>query len=102
MSVTWKWYQGKDDTTTKATDAIEDGKRDQLKPPKEEARYEYGFDRGEAINKKHTAGREGNKQSSNMDFFFPEPSNMDLIGKNATSTADTSCKNSNHSSRTII
>jgi hypothetical protein len=49
----------------KATNAIEDGKRGQLKPLKE------------AINK-HTARRERNKQASNMD----------LIGKNVTSTAD--------------
>jgi hypothetical protein len=69
----------------KATDAIENGKRGQLKPLKEEALYEYGFDREnyrEAINKKHTAGRDGNKQSSNME----------LIGKNVTSTVDASCK----------
>jgi hypothetical protein len=69
----------------KATEAIEDGKRGQLKPLKEDALYEYGFDREnyrESINKKHTAGRDGNKQSSNMD----------LIGKNVTSAADASCE----------
>lgn len=63
----------------KATDAIEDGKRGQLKPLMEEAPCDRSR---EAISKKHSAGREHKKQASNMD----------LIGKNVISTADASCK----------